>query len=72
MAKVPKKKLRRLNQRAGRGVISVHPMTKIELKPKGGSPEGPDRPQKGTRSWINADIRRPWRPWEDGADAQSS
>ena len=71
MAKVSKKKLRRLNQRAGRGVMpSVHPMTKIELKPKGGSPEGSgaeprsregsDRYQKGTRSWINADIRRSW------------
>jgi hypothetical protein len=70
MAKVSKK-LRRLNQRAGRGVMPlVHPMTTIVLKPKEGSPdgsgeeprsrEGSDRYQKGTRSWTNVDIRGSW------------
>ena len=40
MAKV-QKKLRRLNQRAGSGVMpSVHPMTKIVLTLNAGSPEG--------------------------------
>lgn len=41
MAKGLKKKLRRLNQRAGAGVMQlVYPMTMIVLKPKGGLPEG--------------------------------
>jgi hypothetical protein len=71
MAKVSKKQLRHLNQRAGGGVIpSVHAMTTIVLKPQGGLPErlgeaprsrgGLDQYQKGTRSWINANILRPW------------
>ena len=83
MAKVSKKKLRRLNQRAGKGVMpSVHPMTMIVLKPKGGSPEGSEEEpgavkrrtgtNKRSRSWINADIRRSRRPWEDAADGHSS
>ena len=73
MAKIPKKRLRRLNQRAGRGVMpSVHPMTAIVFSPNAGSPAGSEvEPEavkrqtginKGTRSWINADVRRPWRP----------
>jgi hypothetical protein len=60
MAKVSKKKLRQLNQRAGTGVIpSVHPMTMIVLEPRG--PEGSAKSVKGgkrTQSWINADMRR--------------
>jgi hypothetical protein len=68
-ARFSKKKLRRLNQRAGKGVMpSVHPMTNIVLKSRGapeGSGEASDRYQKGNHSWVNADIRRPRRPWED-------
>ena len=82
MAKIPKKQLRRLNQRAGRGVMpSVHPMTKILFSPNAGSPEESEvEPEavkrqtglnKGTRSWINADVRRPWRPWDDAAERHS-
>ena len=71
MAKVSKKQLRRLNHRAGGSVVpSILTMTKMMLKPQGGSPkesgqdlrsrEAPDRHQKVTRSWINANVLRSW------------
>ncbi len=71
MAKVSKKQLRRLNHRAGGGVVpSILTMTKMMLKPQVGSADGsgknlrsreaPDRYQKGTRSWINANVLGSW------------
>ena len=59
MAKVSKKKLRRLNQRAGSGVMpSVHPMTNVVLKPIEGLPEGLGKSQGVVPTFADLGIAK--------------